>query len=142
MLCSVIHSALSNPLAHLYSKLQIVFTIMSATSTTALMSATEAQNPRRFTMAGLAVLQSSTFAQGFSNNERQAAARALLRHDVHIDGTHYQTRTFGGLHPSYLAFHSIPQPADPELERTLSHNELREAALQDVFDAVSEPFLF
>ncbi|KAG1765194.1 hypothetical protein EV702DRAFT_940766, partial [Suillus placidus] len=87
-----------------------------------------------FTMSGLTVLHSSSFAQGFSNNERQAAARALLRHDVHIDGTHYQTRTFGGLHPSYIAF---LQPADLELERTLSHKELREAALQDVFDAIT-----
>ncbi|KAG2143102.1 hypothetical protein DEU56DRAFT_733601 [Suillus clintonianus] len=89
----------------------------------------------RFTMSGLAALYTSTFAPGFSNNERQAAARALLRHDAHIDGTHYQTRRAGGLHPSYLGFN---QPTDVnEAERTLTHSELGEAALQDVFDAIT-----
>ncbi|KAG1775915.1 hypothetical protein EV702DRAFT_941657, partial [Suillus placidus] len=71
---------------------------------------------------------------GFSNNECQAATRALLRHDVQIDGTHYQTKTFDGLHPSYIAFQPIQQP---ESERTLSQKELCEAALQDVFDAIT-----
>ncbi|KAG2126224.1 hypothetical protein DEU56DRAFT_758971 [Suillus clintonianus] len=85
-------------------------------------------------MSGLAALHCSTFAQGFSNNERQAAARALLRHDVQIDGTHYQTKTFAGLHPSYIAFQPIQQH---ESERTLSQKELCEAALQDVFDAIT-----
>ncbi|KAG1783911.1 hypothetical protein EV702DRAFT_945406, partial [Suillus placidus] len=89
---------------------------------------------RRFTMSGLAALHGSNFAQGFSNNECQAAARALLRHDVQIDGTHYQTKTFDGLHPSYIAFQPVQQP---ESERTLSQKELCEAALQDVFDAIT-----
>ncbi|KAG1862693.1 hypothetical protein F4604DRAFT_1683833 [Suillus subluteus] len=74
-------------------------------------------------MSGLAALHRSTFAQGFSNNERRAAARALLRHNVHIDGTHYQTRMLGGLHPSYIAFQPIQQL---ESERTLSQKELCE----------------
>lgn len=94
---------------------------------------------RRFTMSSLAALHNSArFAPGFSNNEWQAAARALLRHDVHIDGAHYQTRTIGGLHPLYIGFN---EPTN-ETERTLTHSELTEAALQDVFDAVSVPHLF
>ena len=91
----------------------------------------------QFNMTGLAALyHNSTFAPGFSNNERQAAARALLRHDTHIDGSHYQTRTVGGLHPSYISFNwsSIVHKAK---ERSLTPNELLDAATQDVFDAVS-----
>ena|SRR6267154_1518060 len=87
-----------------------------------------------FTMSGLAALCTSTFAPGFSNNEQQAAARALLRHNAHIDGTHYQMRTTGGLHPSYIGFNR--ETNENETERTLTHSELVEAALQDVFDAV------
>ncbi|KAG1845223.1 hypothetical protein C8R48DRAFT_585607, partial [Suillus tomentosus] len=89
----------------------------------------------RFTMSGLAALCTPTFAPGFSNNERQAAARALLRHDAHIDGTHYQTRTTGGLHPSYIGFNRSID--GNEMERTLTHSELVDAALQDVFDAIT-----
>ena len=81
-----------------------------------------------FTMSGLAALYTSTFAPGFSNNERQAAARAVLRHDAHIDGTHYQTRTLGGLHPSYIGFNWLKNDYD-ESERTLIHRELIDAAL-------------
>jgi hypothetical protein len=87
-----------------------------------------------YTMSGIAALHTSRFAQGFSNNGRQAAARALLRHDSHIDGTHYQMRTLGGLHPSYVAFNPVVErPAT----RALTHEDLVKAGLQDVFDAVS-----
>jgi hypothetical protein len=92
-------------------------------------------------MSNLAALYCSTFAQGFSNNERQALGRALLRHDAHIDGTHYQTKTPGGLHPSYIAFHSTAPEFKPS-GRTLSRKELTEAALQDMFDAVSKIIIF
>lgn len=88
----------------------------------------------RFNLASIAALHSSKFAEGFSNNERQAAARALLRHDVHIDGTHYQTRTPKGLHPSYIAFNPPVEQMD---KRTLTQDDLLEAGLQDIFDAVS-----
>ncbi|KAG1844313.1 hypothetical protein DFJ58DRAFT_731230 [Suillus subalutaceus] len=81
-------------------------------------------------MSGLAALHCSTFAQGFSNNQRQAAARALLRHDAHIDGTHYHTKTLCGLHPSYIAFHSNGQ--ELESGRALSPKEL--IAMQDHLD--------
>lgn len=101
-----------------------------------MQSQTQPQGSYTFTMSGLAALHSSTFGQGFSNNERQAAARGLLRHDAHIDGTHYHARTRGGLHPSYIAFHSNTQ--EPELGRSQTQTELVEATLQDVFDAVSE----
>ncbi|KAG2360212.1 hypothetical protein BDR07DRAFT_1487238 [Suillus spraguei] len=65
--------------------------------------------PPRFTPAGLAALYSnSNFALGFSNGGCQAAACALLRNDSHLDGTHYHTKTLGGLHPAYIAFNKIP----------------------------------
>ncbi|KAG1792023.1 uncharacterized protein HD556DRAFT_1196751, partial [Suillus plorans] len=85
-----------------------------------------------FTMSSLAALHASPFAQGFSNNERQAAGRALFRHDTHIDGAHYHARKLGGLHPAYAAFNQTNGK-----ERTLTHVELVEAALRDLFDAVT-----
>ncbi|KAG1887723.1 hypothetical protein F4604DRAFT_1537135, partial [Suillus subluteus] len=89
----------------------------------------------RFDMANIAALiHMPAFAEGFSHNERQAAARALLKHDVHIDGTHYQTRTPGGLHPSYIAFNPPVEQTD---KKTLTQDDLVEAGLQDVFDAIS-----
>ncbi|KAG1726759.1 hypothetical protein EDB19DRAFT_1603942, partial [Suillus lakei] len=88
-----------------------------------------------FTMSSLATLyHTSTLAQGFSNNERQATARALLRHDAHLDGTHYHTRRPGGLHPAYVAFNRTDSTSK---ERSLTHTELVEAALKDLFDAVT-----
>jgi hypothetical protein len=87
----------------------------------------------RFSMSSLAALHSSSFAKGFSNGERQAAARALLKHDVHVDGAHYHTREPGGLHPSYVAFNSYMSSN----ERSITQEEIVKAALQDVFDAVS-----
>lgn len=85
-----------------------------------------------FTTANLATLLNSGFAQGYSNNERQAAARALLRHDAHLDGTHYQTRTLGGLHQSFVGFNPAPLPE----ETAQSKRELVEASIKDLFDAV------
>jgi hypothetical protein len=88
----------------------------------------------KFAIPNLANLHNSTFAQGFSNNECQVATRALLRHDVHIDGTHYQARLPGGLHLSYFAFSSTAKQTS---EKSLTYEELLEALLQDVFDAMS-----
>lgn len=90
--------------------------------------------PPRFTLAGLAAIYSnSKFALGFSNAERQAAACALLRKESHLDGTHYHTRTPGGLHPAYVAFNKIPSFTE---RPSLSHEDFVEAGLEDVFDAV------
>jgi hypothetical protein len=94
--------------------------------------------PGPFTMSSLATLyHTSTLAEGFSNNERQAAARALLRHNAHLDGTHYHTRRPGGLHPAYVAFNRTDSTSK---ERSLTHTELVEAALKNLFDAVSLGF--
>lgn len=73
-------------------------------------------------------------AGNFSDSECQAAARALLRHDAHLDGTHCLTRKPGGLHPSYIAFNSYTSPD----EKSITHEEFVEAALCDLFDAVSK----
>ncbi|KAG1770858.1 hypothetical protein EV702DRAFT_1202186 [Suillus placidus] len=87
----------------------------------------------RFTLASVAALHSSSFVSSYSNSERQAAARVLLRHDSHLDGTHYHTRTPAGLHPSYIAFNEALTSPD---KRMITHEEFVEATLQDIFDAV------
>ncbi|KAI6045905.1 hypothetical protein EDC04DRAFT_2535801, partial [Pisolithus marmoratus] len=86
-----------------------------------------------FSIANLTALYNSTFAEGFSNDERQAAVHALLRHNAHLDGVHFQSRMKGGLHPVYVGFNPS---AHGKKARILSNEELAEAALQDVFDAV------
>ncbi|KAG2055398.1 hypothetical protein BDR06DRAFT_864160, partial [Suillus hirtellus] len=85
-----------------------------------------------FTISSLAALHALPFAQGFSNNECQAAGRTLFRHDMHIDGAHYHARKPGGLHLAYAAFNQTNGK-----ERTLTHVELVEAPLWDLFDAVT-----
>ncbi|KAG2051367.1 hypothetical protein BDR06DRAFT_852400, partial [Suillus hirtellus] len=71
---------------------------------------------------------------GFSNGECQAAACALLRNESHLDGTHYHTKTLGGLHPAYIAFNKIPSSME---RQSLSQEEFVETALEDVFDALA-----
>ncbi|KAG1823254.1 hypothetical protein DFJ58DRAFT_618776, partial [Suillus subalutaceus] len=85
-----------------------------------------------FSLTGLAAIYPHSFVEGFSNTERQAAVHALLRHDAHINGTHFHMRKRGGLHPSYIAFNSYTL-AD---EKSITHEELLEAVLQDIFDAI------
>ena len=92
----------------------------------------------QFNVTGLTTLYNSTFAQGFSNDERQAAARALLRHNAHLDGAHYQSRIKGGLRPMYVGFNPS---ANNKKAQVLSNKELAEASLQDVFDTVSKSLL-
>ncbi|KAG1839895.1 hypothetical protein DFJ58DRAFT_627618, partial [Suillus subalutaceus] len=88
-----------------------------------------------FTLAGMAALYSNlNFALGFSNTDHQAAARALLRSQSHIDGTHYHTRTSGGLHPEYIAFNDTLTSTET---RSITHEEFVDAALGDVFDALT-----
>lgn len=102
------------------------------TAATSAMLEDDSVLPKFFSMQQVAALHLSTFARGFSNSERQAAARALLRHDTHVDGTHYQTRRLGGLHPSYIGFNDLPVTE----ERTLTRSEFTEAAMKDIFDSV------
>ncbi|KIK75827.1 hypothetical protein PAXRUDRAFT_18648 [Paxillus rubicundulus Ve08.2h10] len=91
------------------------------------------QAQKHFTMAGMAALSDSTFAQDFGNNECQAAIRAMLRHGAHLDGAHYHTRTPGGLHPAYAVFN----PHNKSDKKLLSRTDLVEASLSDVFDAIT-----
>ncbi|KAG2744267.1 hypothetical protein P692DRAFT_20877856 [Suillus brevipes Sb2] len=69
-----------------------------------------------------------------TNTDRQAAARALLRSQSHLDGTHYHTRTPSGLHPTYIAFNDILTSTE---RRGITHEEFVEAALEDVFDVLT-----
>jgi len=89
------------------------------------------QNP--FTVAHIASIYASPFAQGFSNDQCQAAIRVLLKHGAHKDGAHYHTKSPGGLHPAYAGFN----PVDKSEQKVLSRTALVEASLCDVFDAVS-----
>ena len=91
----------------------------------------------RYTLTEIATLLNSTFSKGYSNSERQAVIRALLRHGVHTDGAHHHTRTVGGLHPSFVHFN----PSRPVGERELTKMVLVEASLEDIFDAVSRSVL-
>ncbi|KAL4077483.1 hypothetical protein J3A83DRAFT_4368814 [Scleroderma citrinum] len=85
----------------------------------------------QFNITNLTALYSSTFATGFSNNKCQAAAHALLRHNAHLDGAHFQSRIKGGLHPAYIGFNLN---MNDKKKRALSNSELAEASLQDIFD--------
>lgn len=85
-----------------------------------------------FTTANLTALLHFGFAQCYSNNEHQAAAHALLRHNAHLNGIHYWIHTPGGLHPFFIGFILAPL-----LEETVqSKHELVEASIKDLFDAV------
>ncbi|KAI6033824.1 hypothetical protein BKA83DRAFT_4121179 [Pisolithus microcarpus] len=77
----------------------------------------------QFSIANLTALYNSTFAQGFSNDEKTGR-----------NGAHFQSRVKGGLHPAYVGFN--PSMTDNKA-RTLSNEELVGAALEDVFDAVT-----
>ncbi|KAG1771090.1 hypothetical protein EV702DRAFT_928738, partial [Suillus placidus] len=88
-----------------------------------------------FTLAGTAALYSNpNFVLGFSNTDRQAAARALLRSQLHLDGTHYQTRMPSGLHPAYIAFNDTLTSTE---KRSITHEEFVKAALEDVFNVLT-----
>ena len=89
-----------------------------------------------FTIDRIMALYASPFAQGFSDQQRQAAIRALLRHGAHTDGAHYHTQTQGGLHPAYVAFNPV-EKSDTPTGKVFRKSELIEASVGDVFDAVS-----
>ena len=86
-----------------------------------------------FTTANLVALLSSGLVQGYSNNECQAVAHTFLRHDAHLDGTHYLTHTLNGLHSSFVGFNPTPLPD----KAAQSKCELIGTSLKDVFNAVS-----
>ncbi|KAG1749167.1 uncharacterized protein EDB91DRAFT_1011812, partial [Suillus paluster] len=87
-----------------------------------------------FSLASIVSLHSHMkVGQEFSNDECQAAACALLKHNAHLDGTHFHTRKPAGLHPSYIAFNSYTTLD----EKSSTHEDFVEAALQDLFDTVA-----
>ncbi|KAF8441340.1 hypothetical protein L210DRAFT_824634, partial [Boletus edulis BED1] len=88
----------------------------------------------KFTIPNIVALYSSPFAQGYSDQQRQATIRALLRHGTHADGAHYHTKTPNGLHPGYAAFTTVEKSVDA---KTFRKRELIEASLNDLFDAVT-----
>ncbi|KAG2065462.1 hypothetical protein BDR04DRAFT_1032701 [Suillus decipiens] len=82
----------------------------------------------QFSLTSLAAIYPHSFVEEFSNAEHQAAVHALLRHDIHIDGTHFHMGKHGGLHPSHITF-NLYTLAD---EQSIAHEELVEVALQDI----------
>jgi hypothetical protein len=60
----------------------------------------------RYTASGIGAIY-TLLPKGLTPFQRKAAARALLRHDVYIDGTHSLLKRDGGLHPSFTALHNI-----------------------------------
>jgi hypothetical protein len=93
-----------------------------------------------FTIACIMGLYASPFAQGFSDQQCQAAIRALLRQGTHANGAHYHTQTQGGLHPAYVAFNPI-EKSDTTTGKVFHKSELIEASIGDVFDVVRSHFL-
>ncbi|KAG6370015.1 hypothetical protein JVT61DRAFT_12533 [Boletus reticuloceps] len=73
------------------------------------------------------------FKDTFTVSQRLAASRTLLRHGAHIDGTDSQTRTPGGLHPSYFGFQD-ETAASTRL--SLAHEDFKEVCAGDLFDAI------
>ncbi|KAF8444591.1 hypothetical protein L210DRAFT_878654 [Boletus edulis BED1] len=90
------------------------------------------EDRNRFTVPQIVALHSTPFAQGFSKELRHAAIRAILRHGVHRDGTHYDVRKRGGLHPAYISFNPS-QIGEVPFCRTA----LVEAGIQDIYDAIT-----
>lgn len=90
----------------------------------------EGQNP--FTVAAITAIYSSPFAQGFSNDQCQAAIRAILQHSAHEDSRHYLTKSQGDLHLAYAGFN----PVNKSENKVLSRTDLVEASLSNVFDVV------
>ncbi|KAI6038741.1 hypothetical protein EDC04DRAFT_2554274, partial [Pisolithus marmoratus] len=63
-----------------------------------------------FTIANIAELYAAQFAQGYSNDQCQAAIWALLRHRAYEDGAYYHTNMQHGLHPAYATFNQMEKP--------------------------------
>ncbi|KAG2112372.1 uncharacterized protein F5147DRAFT_572524, partial [Suillus discolor] len=63
----------------------------------------------------------------------QSAAHALLRHDAHVDGTHFHTWKPGGLHPSNITLNSHTTSD----EWSITQEDFMNQTLQDVFDAIT-----
>jgi len=76
------------------------------------------QNP--FMVAHIASIYASPFAQSFSNDQCQAAIRALLKHGAHKDGTHYHTKSPGRLHPAYAGFNLVDKSEQKSVGRPWS----------------------
>ncbi|KAH7922385.1 hypothetical protein BV22DRAFT_983298, partial [Leucogyrophana mollusca] len=86
-----------------------------------------------FTLPGVAALYCSSFAQGFSHTNRRAAARALLRCNVHNNGDHFNTQTPGGLHLSFFQ-----SKAESGLEEPwMTDKTFKAETAGDIFDAVA-----
>ncbi|KAF8120561.1 hypothetical protein EV363DRAFT_1091122, partial [Boletus edulis] len=81
----------------------------------------------------VAGLCGTLFKDNFTVSQRLAASRALLRHGAHIDGTDNQTRTPGGLHPSYFGFR---EETEGSTRLSLAHEDFKEVCTHDLFDAV------
>jgi hypothetical protein len=92
----------------------------------------------KFTIMNMATMYCSTFAQGFSKGVRQAAIRTVLKHGIHGDGMHFNTKTQGGLHPSTISFNH----GNKSLKyKAFSCMDMVEASLADIFDAVRSRLL-
>jgi len=121
------HSGVDLQLSTYNSLLSAYMPTMSETpgNTQSTMDDTQASFPNWFTLEKVAAVY-STFKVSFSNNKRQVAARALLQHNVHVDGTHYQAKSPGGLHPCYVG---LPLSSLDDKEHALFRAEIVQASL-------------
>ena len=88
---------------------------------------------RLFNPSGIAAAYVSMLGSDFSSTEKQAAARAIVRHNQHAT-SYSKTRTDGGLHPMYLELHGLGGASEQEHQ---DNKMLLEASKSDVFDTVS-----
>ena len=68
----------------------------------------------------------------------QSAARALLRHNAHVDNHHFEGQQNGGLHPLATELYTKAEQ-HPDTARACYH--LISNSFRDVLDAVSSCFL-
>lgn len=98
------------------------------------MPATRKQSELAFNPSSIAALSSTVIASnaGFSQPEKRAAARAVLRFNIHIDNV---TGTYdGGVDPRYHDLHGKGNAKGVELEEIKAATS---ETFRDVLDAVS-----
>ena len=81
---------------------------------------------------------STHFTGAQSPSQRNAAARAAIRHRMRSDDTDLKTRSPNGLHPMYFSLHGCGDGSDVEIAE---RRRVLKDTLGDVFDAVSSYIL-
>jgi len=123
---------------HSFLFLQVLLIVSSpgsakAKATAKMPLAGPPQECQLYAPDGVADLCSMLFKENFTISQHQAAARALLRHSAHIDGTDSHTCNPDGLHPLFFGF----REETGEMARlSLMHEDFKEVCACNLFDTV------